>query len=69
MRQIIAEEIKHATGAPRDVVMRLARDVELIVAAPILEYSPLLTDSELLEVIAAGVVEGGLYRRSRAAAQ
>ena len=60
VRQIIAEEIKAATNAPKDVVKRLARDVELIVAAPILEYSPLLSDSDLLELIAAGIADGGL---------
>lgn len=65
VRQIIAEEIKNATNAPKDTVRRLARDVELIVAAPILEYSPMLSDSELLELIAAGVAEGGLSAISR----
>lgn len=65
VRQIIAEEIKHATTAPKPMIERLAHDVELVVAAPILEYSPLLTDSDLLEIIEAGIIEGGLSAVSR----
>jgi len=37
--------------------MRLAQDVESVVAAPILEYSPLLSDTDLIEVIACGQVQ------------
>ena len=68
VRQIIAEEIKHATNVPKKMIERLAHDVELVVAALILEYSPLLTDSDLLEIIAAGMVEGGLSAVSRRSA-
>jgi uncharacterized protein (DUF2336 family) len=35
---------------PRSVIKRLARDVESV-AAPILEYSPLLSDADLVEII------------------
>jgi uncharacterized protein (DUF2336 family) len=68
VRAIIAEEIKHATNVPKPMIERLAHDVELVVAAPILEYSPLLTDSDLLEIIQAGMVDGGLSAVSRRAA-
>jgi len=60
VRQIVAEEIKHADNVPKEIIDQLARDVELIVAAPILEYSPLLTDDDLLEIISAGPARGGL---------
>jgi uncharacterized protein (DUF2336 family) len=60
VRAILAEEIKHSDLVPHAVVVRLARDVETIVAAPILEYSPLLSDNDLLEIIAAGAGEGRL---------
>ena len=60
VRHIIAEEIKLATNVPRNVIARLANDVELIVAAPILEYSILLSDDELLEIIARGPIGGAL---------
>ena len=57
VRAILAEEIKHLDCVPRDVALRLARDVEELVAAPILEYSPLLSDADLMEIIAGGQVQ------------
>lgn len=51
VRQIISEEIKSAANVPRDIVARLARDVESVVSAPVLQYSVLLTDDDLLEVV------------------
>jgi uncharacterized protein (DUF2336 family) len=57
VRSILAEEIKRMDCIPHDVALRLAHDLEEIVAAPILEYSPLLSDTDLIEVIAAGKVQ------------
>jgi uncharacterized protein (DUF2336 family) len=57
VRAILAEEIKYLDCIPHDIVMRLAQDVESVVAAPILEYSPLLSDTDLIEVIACGQVQ------------
>jgi uncharacterized protein (DUF2336 family) len=57
VRAILAEEIKHMDCIPHDIALRLAHDLEAIVAAPILEYSPLLSDVDLVEVIAAGKVQ------------
>ena len=56
VRAILAQEIKHLHNVPRDVVLTLARDVETIVAVPVLEYSPLLSDTDLIEIIACGQV-------------
>ena len=67
VRQILSEELKHSDKVPKRVVKRLAKDVELVVAAPILEYSPLLSDEDLLEIITAGPVEGGLNAVARRA--
>jgi uncharacterized protein (DUF2336 family) len=50
VRRILAEEIKHLDCVPRAVIKRLARDVESV-AAPILEYSPLLSDADLIEIV------------------
>jgi uncharacterized protein (DUF2336 family) len=50
VRAILAEEIKMLDCVPKRVVKGLARDVESV-AAPILEYSPLLSDSDLMEII------------------
>ncbi|MFT3809920.1 MAG: DUF2336 domain-containing protein [Micropepsaceae bacterium] len=51
VRAIVAAEIKACKAAPQDLVRRLARDPELSVAAPLLEYSPLLSDADLLEIV------------------
>ncbi|HEY1981031.1 MAG TPA: DUF2336 domain-containing protein, partial [Xanthobacteraceae bacterium] len=50
VRAILAEEIKLLDCVPKRMVKALARDVESV-AAPILEYSPLLSDSDLMEII------------------
>jgi uncharacterized protein (DUF2336 family) len=57
VRAIVAEEIKYLSCVPRELVLQLARDVETIVAAPILQYSPLLSDADLIEIIACGQVQ------------
>ena len=60
VRAILADEIKHLDCVPRSVVKTLARDVEYIVAAPILQYSPMLSDSDLIEIIAGAQAEQAL---------
>jgi uncharacterized protein (DUF2336 family) len=65
VRRIVAEEIKHSRNVPRRLVRRLARDVESVVCAPVLEYSPLLQDEDLIEIIAATTAEGALNAIAR----
>ncbi len=60
IRAIIAEEIKKSDAVPKHIVSQLARDIEDIVSAPILEYSPLLNDDDLREIIAAGSSQSAL---------
>jgi uncharacterized protein (DUF2336 family) len=60
VRAILAEEIKRLDCIPRDIVLRLARDLNSVVAAPILQYSPLLSDADLIEIIAFGEVQEAL---------
>lgn len=55
VRAIVAEEIKRLEHVPKGVISKLARDVETAVSTPILEHSPLLEDTELIEIITAGV--------------
>ncbi len=57
VRAILAEEIKSLDCVPRDIALILARDVNAIVAAPILQYSPLLSDADLIEIIACGQIQ------------
>lgn len=65
IRQIVAETIKDSSRVPHRVVDKLARDVELVTCAPILEYSPLLSDDDLKEIIASTQVEGAIAAISR----
>lgn len=60
IRQLVAEAIKDSAKVPHAMVRTLAEDVELVVSAPILEYSPLLSDEDLKEVIAKSQTEGAL---------
>ncbi|HEX9789207.1 MAG TPA: DUF2336 domain-containing protein [Kiloniellales bacterium] len=65
VRQIVAETLKDLASAPPDVIRRLARDVEEVVACPVLEFSPLLTDEDLIGIIGGGCVPGKLRAISR----
>lgn len=65
VRALLAEEIKQSDQVPRSVVQRLARDVEETVSCPILEYSPLLNDDDLREIIAAGITQTALIAIAR----
>ena len=51
VRQILAETLKDVADAPSDLIRQLAHDCEIAVASPILEFSPVLTDADLLEII------------------
>lgn len=57
VRAVLAESIKSLDCIPKYIVLTLARDAESMVAAPILEYSPLLSDTDLIEIIATAKVE------------
>jgi uncharacterized protein (DUF2336 family) len=65
VRQIIAEALKDVTDAPPEVIRLLARDGELAVAGPVLQFSPLLGDDDLLEIIAATPIAGALEAMAR----
>ena len=65
VRQIVAEEIKSCPNVPKRLAVALARDAELIVCAPVLEYSPLLSDEDLMEIIATTRVQGALEAIAR----
>ena len=65
VRQIVAETLKDVASAPSHVIQRLARDAEAVVACPVLEFSPLLSDQDLLEIIEGGSASGKLSAISR----
>lgn len=68
VRKIIAEELKSSLAAPHALIRRLAEDGEYPVCAPVLEYSPLLSDDDLKEIIALTKVKGALSAIARRAA-
>lgn len=65
VRQIVAETLKEVASAPNHVIQRLARDAEAVVACPVLEFSPLLSDQDLLAIIEGGSNAGRLRAISR----
>jgi uncharacterized protein (DUF2336 family) len=50
VRRAMAVTLKASPLLPRDVALKLARDVETV-AAPVLTFSPVFTDEDLVEVI------------------
>lgn len=65
VRRILSEALKDIANAPPEVIRRLARDAELAVAAPVLQFSPVLTEEDLIEIIASNPVPGALSAISR----
>lgn len=65
VRRILAETLKDIANAPPEVIRRLARDAELAVAAPVLQFSPVLTEEDLIEIISSNPVPGALSAISR----
>lgn len=52
VRQTIAEALTNLPNAPRSVILRLANDPAPEVSDPVVRFSPLLTDADLLELLA-----------------
>jgi len=65
VRKILADALKDVADAPPQVIRQLAHDSELAVASPVLEFSPVLTDEDLLEIISGTPVSGTLSAISR----
>jgi uncharacterized protein (DUF2336 family) len=65
VRSLLVEEIKASPHIPKHIIRRLAEDPELMVCGPILEYSPLLADHDLAEIIAAGRAKEALAHIAR----
>src|SRR5262245_36281501 len=65
VRAILAQEIAGLACVPKDIVLKLAHDAEETVRVPILEYSPLLSDNDLLEIIATARAQSALAAIAR----
>lgn len=55
IRAILAEELKLMDNIPHGTVSKLARDEEISVSSPMLEFSPILEDNELIEIVAGNL--------------
>jgi len=65
VRQIMAEALKNVTTAPSNVIRILTHDIEASVAAPVLEFSPILSDDDLFDIIQQGAASDNLLAISR----
>lgn len=65
VRRALSEALKTLPDAPHDIVFTLALDSEATVATPVLEFSPVLTDEDLKEVIRASPLTAQLVAISR----
>lgn len=65
IRAALSEAFKSAVNVPHHLVKQLALDVETIVSAPVLEFSPLLTDDDLREIVAQSAQSGALSAIAR----
>ena len=52
VRTAIADVVKEMPEAPRELILRLARDTALPVSEPVIRLSPLLTNDDLLALLA-----------------
>ncbi|MEN0076306.1 MAG: DUF2336 domain-containing protein [Paracraurococcus sp.] len=53
VRKVIAEELRAMPDAPRELILRLAQDTAIEVAEPVIRFSPLLTEEDLLALLSA----------------
>lgn len=65
VRRILADALKDVAHAPPSVILMLAHDHELSVAEPVLQFSPVLSDDDLLSIIRSGPIQGALSAISR----
>lgn len=55
VRVKLAETLRDVPDGPRQIILRLAHDPEIMVAEPIILCSPMLNDADLVTLIASGV--------------
>lgn len=53
VRETLSQQLKENSLLPRDIALALAYDVDSV-ALPMIQYSAVLTDSDLLEIVAGG---------------
>src|SRR5690348_8552928 len=56
VRKALAVTLRNSPKLPRDIALKLAKDVDVI-AVPVLKNSPVLTEEDLVELVLAGSSE------------
>ncbi len=56
VRRALAVTLRNSPKLPRDIAIRLAKDVDAI-AIPVLKNSPVITDEDLVEIVLSGSAE------------
>lgn len=67
VRRMLSEELKDADNVPATVIRRLANDDDAAVSGPVLEFSPILDDEFLMEIIQGSPETAALSAISRRA--
>ena len=67
VRAAVADVLKDMPQAPRALILQLAQDQAVMVSAPIIRFSPLLTTEDLLALIAEAALAGNRRRSGRTA--
>ncbi|HAA92611.1 MAG TPA: hypothetical protein DCE33_09210 [Rhodospirillaceae bacterium] len=65
VRTILSDALKDFAEAPPSIIRQLALDREIDVSGPVLEFSPVLNDQDLIEIINSAPVQGALAAISR----
>jgi uncharacterized protein (DUF2336 family) len=65
VRQVLSEALKDVADAPPEIIKTLALDTAIEVAGPVLRFSPVLTDEDLIEIIGSSQAQGALGAISR----
>ena len=65
VRAVISEALKDVVEVPHDLILKLANDETQLVSLPVLEYSPVLTNNDLLLLARSSPVQGALIAISR----
>ena len=65
VRSVIADAVKELPDAPKALVLALARDTVVMVAEPVILFSPLLTSVDLLALVAAAPSPGTVVAVAR----
>ena len=65
VRAVLSQALKDVVDAPSDIIRTLANDIEIEVSGPVLEYSPVLTEQDLIEIIEQGPAPGGVAAIAR----